>query len=148
MSNPNEIHPELTKVFEHFKDDEVAIVGSALRDFDKARDIDVVVPSKTDYPALVKRLGATYSGWDLADGSHLRRANLKVPGVGKRVQLLQNRLVHVFEDWPHAVLLRDGKTHNKDTHFSKQKSDPSYVGWKKRPSTKVPSIYSNYGSDR
>lgn len=135
---------DLDKVFEHFRDDNVAIVGSALKDPTTAKDIDVLVPADADYPALVKRLGATYNGWDLADGSHLRRANLTIPGIGKRVQLLQNRMVTQFSDWPHAVRLRDGSTLNPDKHFTKSRSDPSYVGWKRRPSKRAAKVYSNY----
>jgi len=138
----DDIHPDIAKVFEHFGDDEVAVVGSAVRDYNAAKDIDVLVPSGVDYPALVKRLGAKYNGWDLADGSHLRRANITIPGVNKRVQILQNRLVSQFEEWPHAVLRRDGQQHNVGKHFTKKRSDPHFVGWKKVE--KVKDIYKRY----
>lgn len=137
-------HPDLAKVFEHFGDDEVAVVGSAVRDYDAAKDIDVLVPAGVDYPALVKRLGATYNGWDLADGSHQRRANIRVPGVEKKVQLIQNRLVSQFEEWPHAVLTREGKHLNPGKHFTKKRSDPTWVGAKPRVSKVVKDIYKRY----
>jgi hypothetical protein len=140
----NEIHPDLSKVFDHFAEDKVAVVGSAIKDYEAAKDIDVLVPADVDYPALVKKLGATYSGWDLKDGSHLRRANYNIPGVAKRVQLLQNRMVGQFDQWPHAVLLRDGKTLNGDKHFTKRKDDPTYVGWKARPRKTTKDIYKSY----
>ena len=139
-----ELHPDIAKVFEHFADDDVAVVGSAVRDYETAKDIDVLVPAGVDYPALVKRLGATYNGWDLADGSHLRRANVNVPGVAKRVQVLQNRLVNTFSDWPHAVLQRDGQQLNTGKHFVNGGKDPSAVGWKRRNPKAVKDIYKRY----
>jgi hypothetical protein len=39
------MRPELRKVFERFQDYDVAIVGSALRDYDNAHDIDVLFPA-------------------------------------------------------------------------------------------------------
>lgn len=140
----DDLHPDLAKVFEHFSEDEVAVVGSAVRDYEAARDIDVLVPAGVDYPALVKRLGAKYNGWDLADGSHLRRANITIPGVAKRVQILQNRLVSQFEEWPHAVLRRDGQQHNAGRHFDKRGKDPTAVGWKRRSPKAVKDIYTRY----
>jgi len=94
----DDMHPEHQRVFEHFADQEVAIVGSSLRDFDAAGDIDVLVKSSVDVPALAKKLGATYNGWDLANGDHVRRVNLTIPGVSKKVQLVQNRLVNEFAE--------------------------------------------------
>ena len=137
-------HPDLTKVFEHFAKDDVAVVGSAVRDYDAAKDIDVLVPSGVDYQAIVKRLGAKYNGWDLADGSHTRRANVTVPGVAKRVQLVQNRLVSKFDEWPHAVLTREGKQLNPGKYFTKKRSDPTWVGAKKASSKLVKDIYKRY----
>ena len=139
-----DMHPDIAKVFEHFVDDDIAIVGSAVRDYEVAKDIDVLVPSGVDYPALVKRLGATYNGWDLADGSHQRRANIRVPGIKKKVQLIQNRLVSKFDEWPHAVLTREGKQLNPGKHFTKKRSDPTWVGAKKASSKSVKDIYKRY----
>ena len=138
------IHPDLTKVFEHFANDDVAIVGSAVRDYEAAKDIDVLVLASTDYPALVKRLGAKYNGWDLENGNHIRRANISVPGVGKRVQVVQNRLVSKFDEWPHAVLQRNGQQLNPGKHYTKKRSDPEFGVWKKRPSKASKDIYKRY----
>jgi hypothetical protein len=135
---------DISRVFEYFPNDDVAVVGSVLRDPERARDIDVLVPASVDFPALAERLGVGYNGWDLADGSHLRRANFRIPNIDKNVQLLQNRLVTAFEEWPHAVRLRDGRILNPDKHFMKNEKDPTHVGWKRKSSRRVADIYKDY----
>ena len=108
-------------VFNHFAGEDVAIAGSAVRDVETAHDIDVLVPSTVDLPALATKHGATYNGWDTPDGLHIRRANLRVPGLRRNVQLIQRRDVARFEDWPHAVLLRDGRVLNEGRFYDKPK---------------------------
>lgn len=135
---------DLDRIFEHFKDREIAVVGSAVKDYGSARDVDVLVPAGVDFPTMADEMGIRYNGWDLADGSHLRRANVRLPGVEKPVQILQNGLVSKFEEWPHAVRLRDGRVLNADKHFTKDRTDPNYVGWKRKAPKAVRNIYKDY----
>ena len=138
-------HPELTRLFEHFPGQDIAVVGSALRDYDTAGDIDVLVPASVDLPALAKHRKAKYSGWDLKDGSHLRQVTLRLPGVSKRVQVVQNTTVKQFADWPHEVLLRDGRRLNPGKHYRKDDPrDPARVGAKPRPSRRTADVYRGY----
>lgn len=121
----SDMHADLRTIFDYFKDDKVAIVGSSVKDFDTAHDIDVLVPAGVDYKALTERLGVKYNGFESKDGSHIRRANLSVPGVKKNVQLVQNRLVDAFEEWPHALMQRDGTVLKEGKFYDKPRTLPS-----------------------
>ena len=111
----------LDAVFSYFEGENVAVTGSAVRDIETAHDIDVLVPNTVDLPALAQKHGASYNGWDTPDGLHIRRANLRVPGLRRPVQLIQRRDVSSFEQWPHAVLLRDGRVLNEGKFYDKPK---------------------------
>jgi hypothetical protein len=145
------MHPELARTFaffDHkFPGTPVAIGGSAVRDYDRARDIDVMVLAGADYPFMVSRLGTRYNGWDVvlgADGIvhtpvgkydrardtpswcgprylHLRRTihPIWLEGVTKPVQLCQSDACLQFSDHPHALLLPNGSWVNKDCFYDK-----------------------------
>lgn len=139
------MHPEISAVFAFFARKfpglEVAIHGSALRDFDSARDIDVMVRADAPYPWLVGQLGLRYSGWDApppdangcisyvrgsdrgvaTGGVHLRRTvrPLHLEGVSKPVQLSQSSRVQAWSDHPHCLLLPSGETLNPGLFYAK-----------------------------
>ena len=121
------IHPQLQLVFDAFDErvpgTPVAIVGSAVRDFEQAHDIDVLVPQTVNWPVLMRRLGTKYNGWG-KPGHHVRRANLRIEGVSKQVQVLQRDESPTFASHPHAVLLPSGEVLNGNAHF--QKSTPTF----------------------
>lgn len=140
----NLMHPELARTFaffDHkFPGTPVAIGGSAVRDYDRARDIDVMVLAGADYPFMVGRLGTRYNGWNVLMGAngvhtpvndmavwpsdpiiHLRRTihPIWLEGVSKPVQLCQSDACLQFSDHPHALLLPNGSWVNKDCFYDK-----------------------------
>lgn len=116
------MRPEFRRVFDRFADWDVAIVGSSLRDFDSAHDIDVLFPASQDFRQLAKDLGLKYLGKfpsPLTGGDVRRLSNTTVDGVSKPVQIISDSSVSTFDQWPHAVLLRDGRMLNQGQHFTK-----------------------------
>lgn len=107
------MHPELRKVFDFFSSDDIMIIGSAIHDFDRAHDIDVAFLwdgrewADIGWKDVMRRLRLRYNGWD-QDGYHVRRANLRIPGVSKPVQLCHMSHVRRPEDHRWSVMLRDG----------------------------------------
>lgn len=109
-------------VFLRFREWNIAIVGSSLRDYDSANDIDVLFPAAQDFRQLAKELGLKYLGKfpsPLTGGDVRRLSNLFVDGVTKPVQLISDSTVVSFEQWPHQVLLRHGVTLNAGRFFAK-----------------------------
>lgn len=101
---------------------EMAIVGSSLRDWDTARDIDVLFPASTDFRQLARELGLKYLGKfpsPLTGGDVRRLSNTTVEGVKKPVQIISDSSVATFAEWPHQVLLRDGQMLNVGKHHVK-----------------------------
>jgi len=113
---------DIQRIFEYFPDLEIGIVGSMTWKPKIAQDIDVLVLPTVDWKALMASLNAKYNGWDVSLG-HLRRANIHVPGLNRKVQLLCNSNVKMFKDWPHCVILRDGTRLHDGIYFCKQDFD-------------------------
>jgi hypothetical protein len=113
------MHEQLRAVFAWFPEP-IAIIGSAVYDLNRARDIDVMFLATENWPALMMRERATYVGWDGPTG-HVRRANVRIPSVDKPVQLIQNDRVREFTDLPHATLLRDDTVLNPTKFFQKER---------------------------
>lgn len=117
------MRPEFEQIFRLFPE-EILIIGSAVRDYQTARDIDILFESEADFKRAIKRLGATYNGWDQFSRtpsgaevkSHIRRANVSLKGIAKPVQLLHSGLPH-----PYAACCRDGTYINEHVHFDKSK---------------------------
>lgn len=124
VSEPEQIpamRAELQWVFDFFKDDEIGIIGSALRDFDSAHDLDVLFPARVDFRALSERLKIPYrGGWDTPRGRIHILSLGQVAQVGKVVQLTQNSSTERLDQHPQAVLLRDGTILNEGVHFVKE----------------------------
>jgi hypothetical protein len=114
-------------VFDRFAEfGPIAIVGSSLRDFDSANDIDLLFPADTDVRRLARELGARYLGKfasPLTKGDVRRLSNLTVEGVSKPVQCISDSSVATAADWPHAALTPDGKLLNADQHYVKPAAD-------------------------
>lgn len=114
--------PELALVFayleQRFPGHSFGVIGSAVKDYDNANDIDVLVPYTILLPDLAVRLGVKYNGWDTLQG-HLRRANIRVPGVPKKVQLLQVESAPTPHDHPNASMLSDGTILKPGQFFDK-----------------------------
>jgi hypothetical protein len=120
------MRPEFRKVFDRFAEWNVAIVGSSVRDFDNAHDIDLLFPADTDFRQLARELGLRYLGKfpsPLTGGDVRRLSNTTVEGVGKPIQCISDSSVTTFEQWPHTVLLRDGRMLNADQHYTKPAAD-------------------------
>ena len=109
LATPDPIRPEFAWLFKFFADDDIGIAGSALRDFDAAKDVDVLFPASVDFRKLADRLHIPYrGGWDTPRGRiHVLNLGM-VPAVKKPVQLIQCSATAQLSDHPHAVLLRDG----------------------------------------
>ena len=116
------MRPEHRAVFERFAEWEIAIVGSSLRDFDNAHDIDVLFLAGQDMRQLARELGLKYLGKfasPLTNGDVRRLSNTHVEGVSKPIQLISDSSAATFDQWPHAVLLRDGRMLNDGKHYVK-----------------------------
>jgi hypothetical protein len=119
------MNPVFLEIFQLLKHEHIAIVGSALQDFESAHDIDVLVIWPSDYQKLVKRLGIKYCGWDSPNG-HIRRANWRIPATFKPIQLLSNSKCLRFDDWPHIVLLRTGDYLHDLRHYDRYKKRDTF----------------------
>jgi hypothetical protein len=122
LQSRHRMRPEFRAVFDRFAEWEIAIVGSSLRDFDNAHDIDVLFPAAQDFRQLAKEIGAKYLGKfpsAITDGDVRRLSNLTVDGVSKPIQIISDSSVSTFDKWPHAVLLRDGRILNAGQHYLK-----------------------------
>jgi hypothetical protein len=116
------MRPEFRRVFDRFAEWEIAIVGSSLRDFDSAGDVDVLFLAGQDMRQLARELGLKYLGKfpsPLTKGDVRRLSNTSVEGVSKPVQLISDSSVATFDQWPHMVLLRDGRVLNAGQHYLK-----------------------------
>lgn len=116
------MRPELQRVFDHLADYECAIVGSSLREYDTANDIDVLCLAGQDFRTLAKALGVTYLGAfpsAITSGKVRRLSSLAIEGVDKPLQVISDSSVATFDQWPHAVLLRDGRRLNAGKHYVK-----------------------------
>lgn len=116
------MHAQHRKVFEFFADYTVAIVGSSVRDFDHANDIDVLFLAQ-DFRELAKSCGVKYLGKfssPLTKGDVRRLSGLTIDGVATPVQCISDSSVTTFDQWPHEVLLRDGRRLNEGKHFDKE----------------------------
>lgn len=110
-------------VFEHFWEWDVAIVGSALRDYEHANDIDVLFPADVDFRQLAAELGTPYlGGWD--EGTvRIHQLKYRIPGVGKPINCIQRSDVkNIYTDWPHATLMPDGDYVRSEHHYLKPRS--------------------------
>lgn len=118
------MHPEFRTIFEHLWEWDVAIVGSALRDYKNAKDIDVLFPASTDFRALAKELGTPYlGGWD--EGAvRVHQLKYHISGVGKPINCIQRSDVeNLYLDWSHATLMPDGDYVRSEHHYLKPRSD-------------------------
>jgi hypothetical protein len=111
--------PELYKVFSALREWDVAITGSVLRDYDAAGDIDVLFPASQDFRQLARELGIKYRGGFEGDGGRVHSLKYRIPEVDKEINLIQRTGVEEFRDWPHEVLLRNGKVLNKGQYLDK-----------------------------
>src|SRR3990167_5707287 len=101
------MHPAFETLFKLLSSYQIAIIGSVLKDFDKAGDIDILFLDETEFKKAVSEFKVKYSGWDRKDG-HVRRANVSIPGIRKKVQFTQHSAVTTFQDHPFCSLQRDG----------------------------------------
>lgn len=114
MTQPNMPSP-LATLFAILANYDVIIVGSALRDYDRANDVDVMFMDAEQFIECCATLGVHYNGWDTSRG-HVRMANLSPRYIGKKIQLIHLDSVATPDDHPHMTLSRDG-TVTKDGVF-------------------------------
>ena len=112
------MHPTLQLVFDRFPTHNICVVGSAVLDYEHAKDIDILFLPPTDWKALVKRLGVKYNGWDTPTG-HIRRAAWRMDGVEKLIHVMMKDTVKDASDWPNLVLLRSGTVIHRENPFVK-----------------------------
>ena len=110
---------ELYKIFSHLRDWDVAVTGSVLRDYDAAKDIDVLFPASQDFRQLARELGIVYRGGFDGDGGRVHSLRYAIEGVDKVLNLIQRTGVEEFEEWPHECLLRNGRVLNDGKFFDK-----------------------------
>jgi hypothetical protein len=111
-------------IFEHLWEWDCAIVGSALRDYAEAKDVDVLFPASTDFRKLAAELGTPYlGGWD-DHGVRVHQLKYSIHGVGKPVNLIQRSDVEdLYHDWPHATLMPGGELVRGEHHYIKPRRD-------------------------
>lgn len=110
------MHELLSKTFELFPDYQVGIIGSAVKDPEGAKDIDVLFLVKEDFECACAQLGKKWNGWDAWNG-HVRIASVQM--FGKKLQLIHVSSVDSFDKHYHCVLLRDGTYVNEGRFFVK-----------------------------
>ena len=110
---------ELYSIFSHLREWEVAITGSVLRDYDAAKDIDVLFPASQNFRQLAAELGISYRGGFESDGGRVHSLHYSIDGVDKPLNLIQRTGVEEFSQWPHEVMLRNGKRLNKGKFHDK-----------------------------
>lgn len=117
------MHPVLQRVLTQF-DEPCAIIGSAACNFDAAHDIDVLfLLGDIGWKALMRKLKLKYNGWDHPRlGYHVRRANYRLPGVAKPIQLLTMSHIKEFEDYEYCCVIRDGTVLKPGQYFKKESS--------------------------
>ena len=114
------MHPEFWAVFSHLREFDIAITGSVLRDFDAAKDLDVLFPASQDFRQLARELGVSYRGGFDGDGGRIHSLHYQIEGVSKPVNLFQRDNVFSADDWPHECLLRNGTVRNKGAYLDKK----------------------------
>ena len=115
----SEMRQEFRAIFARYEDYECAIVGSALRDFETAHDIDLLMPSSVDFRHLAAERGLRYHGG--FDGLYGRVHSLHdlFAHETKIVNLFQCSGIHTLGDWPKVILHRDGRLENTGNHYLK-----------------------------
>jgi hypothetical protein len=102
---------------------QVGIIGSATRNYEGAKDIDVLFIHFSEFSDACIRFGVKYQGWDAHNG-HIRITKLERPEIDKPIQLINLASVSSFEEHPHQVLLPDGSLLNEGHYYVKED------GWK------------------
>mgnify|MGYP001558514224 CR=1 FL=1 len=105
---------DLQLCFDTFAGYDICIVGSAVRDFETAHDIDILFLSG-DFPSICRQLRVKYCGWDTPT-HHVRKAVFRILGVGKPIHLLS----WGSYDPGHCQLLRDGSYRHPGKFFDKE----------------------------
>lgn len=98
------MHSHLQAVFNLFPQT-IGIIGSAIKNPEGAKDIDVLFLVKEEFEEACKFVCKKWNGWDAHNG-HVRIAN--IDRGGKKIQLIHVSGVTEFAHHPHCVLLRDG----------------------------------------
>jgi len=112
------MHPDHERVFEVFAHYDIVIVGSSLRDFEAAKDIDVLFKASEDFRQLARELGTSYKGgWETPIG-RMRQLVYRL-GELKPLNLIQCSSIDDFDRWRHAVLLRNGTMLHQGQHYEK-----------------------------
>ena len=115
---PDNLHIFNT-IFHILRDWDCAIVGSILRDYRNARDIDVLFRASQDFRQLARELGIPYrGGFDTPQG-RIHSLHYNIPGVARTMNLFQVAGVEHFEEWSNMVRLRDGRVLNAGKHWVK-----------------------------
>lgn len=112
------MHPPFTTLFNMLRDCDVAIIGSALRDYDTANDVDVLFFNEDEFRDACVAFGVKYNGWNTSRG-HVRRANVLVRSIGKPVQFIHMEDVTCPDDHPHMSVLVDGTVTHDNVHYDK-----------------------------
>ena len=118
------MHPELKNLFtqldELFPKEPIAVIGSAVKDYERAHDVDVLLPHSIEWKDAMKKFRTKYNGWDTSQG-HVRRANLRLWGVSKPIQILQISAFPTAAQHPFAALFGNGVVTKPDKYFDKEK---------------------------
>jgi hypothetical protein len=114
----SKMHPTLAKVFSDFTGYEIGIIGSAARDVDSAKDIDILFLDARQFMDACDAFNVKWSGWDAHTG-HVRRANVVSSAVSKPLQLLQVGSTPTFASHPYCVVLRDGTRLHDGLYYAK-----------------------------
>lgn len=118
------MNKDFQTIFDRLHDFDCAITGSALRDFEAAKDIDVLFKSTQDFRQLAAEMSVPYRGGFDSGGHCVHSLRYNMDGVQKQLNLIQRSDVENFEQWPHEVLLRDGSTLNKGQFHTKTPKQP------------------------
>ena len=123
------MHPALQRVLSQF-DEPCAIIGSAARDYDSAHDIDVLfLVDDRGWRRIMDEFRLRYNGWDHPEfGYHVRRANFKLLGIPKNIQLITMSYLKEFSDYPFCCILQDGTILHEGQFYKKEPRGQRHPG--------------------
>jgi len=119
MPKLSPMRDEFRTIFRRLSDFDIAITGSALRDFDAARDVDIVFPASQDFKQLAAELGIPYHGGFDGDGGRVHSLHYKMDGIAKDLNLIQRDDIEEPQDWPYMTLMRSERVYNDGKFFDK-----------------------------
>lgn len=109
---------ELEWIFKWFSPYNIGIVGSATKDYDLAHDVDVLFFEQDQFKRACESQEVKWNSWDSGTGL-IMRANTKIKGLDKPIQLLWAGSAQVPTDHPYMIILWDDPPLNEGKWYEK-----------------------------